>query len=132
MYAIRSYYGNQITLKQSEVILRQMGTQETDIAKTTAMNKSIYETVLSSEPESVKKEKISSIMAETGAPQQQIDAQVSQLLSPWFTFFLGWDPRPELEALKVPALVLNGSLDLQVDPQQNLTAIEEAFRNNFV
>ena len=35
-------------------------------------------------------------------------------------------PRPALEAITVPVLALNGELDVQVDAEQNLTAIAAA------
>ena len=58
---------------------------------------------------------------------QQDDAQirtaVEQGLSPWMRYFFTFDPRPALEAIRVPVLALNGELDVQVDAKQNLTAI---------
>lgn len=65
-----------------------------------------------------------------GAPEAQreqvIELAVSQTLNPWFRFFVTYDPRPALEKLTVPVLVLNGSLDTQVDAEQNLPEIEKA------
>ena len=58
-----------------------------------------------------------------------LDAQESQfqaVLSPWFRFFLTYDPKPTLSRVKCPVLALNGEKDLQVPPQENLKAIEEA------
>jgi fermentation-respiration switch protein FrsA (DUF1100 family) len=43
-------------------------------------------------------------------------------------YFLAFDPRPVLEAIQVPVLVLNGELDVQVDADQNLTAIAAALQ----
>jgi hypothetical protein len=51
---------------------------------------------------------------------------VRELSSPWFRYFLEHDPRPVLRELRVPVLALNGEIDLQVDPDQNLPAIREA------
>jgi fermentation-respiration switch protein FrsA (DUF1100 family) len=50
------------------------------------------------------------------------------LNSPWFRYFLNYDPRPALAGVKVPVLALNGAKDTQVDPAQNLPAIEAALR----
>ena len=60
--------------------------------------------------------------------EQAVSAGVDQLLSPWFRFFLKFDPQTTLRKTRVPVLALNGELDLQVDADQNLTAIEEALR----
>ena len=63
-------------------------------------------------------------------PAQQDEAQVralvEQSLTPWMRYFLTFDPRPALEKIRVPVLALNGELDVQVDADQNLTAIAAA------
>ena len=51
---------------------------------------------------------------------------VDQAVDPWMRWFLAFDPRPALRAVRAPVLALNGQLDLQVDGQQNLTAIAAA------
>ena len=63
-------------------------------------------------------------------PAEQDEAQVQMLveqsLTPWMRYFLTFDPRPALEKIRVPVLALNGELDVQVDAEQNLTAIAAA------
>ena len=66
-----------------------------------------------------------------GVPQaQQDEAHVrvlaEQSLTPWMRYFLTFDPRPAFEKIRVPVLALNGELDVQVDVEQNLTAIAAA------
>lgn len=56
----------------------------------------------------------------------QVQAAVDQALDPWMRYFLAFDPRPALGAVRAPVLALNGELDLQVDGEQNLTAIAAA------
>ena len=60
------------------------------------------------------------------AKEQAIDANVNSSLSEWFQFFVRFDPREALRKVTVPVFALNGTLDLQVDPDQNLPAIEKA------
>ncbi len=63
-------------------------------------------------------------------PADQIDGAVRQLTSPWFLYFLGYDPAPALRQLRCPVLVLSGSKDLQVPPAQNLPAIRAALADD--
>jgi fermentation-respiration switch protein FrsA (DUF1100 family) len=56
------------------------------------------------------------------------EKQVKALSSPWFRFFVDYDPRPTLRQVKVPVLAVNGELDRQVLAGQNLPAIEQALR----
>jgi pimeloyl-ACP methyl ester carboxylesterase len=55
---------------------------------------------------------------------------LSRLATPWFRYFLRYDPVPNLRAIKVPVLAMNGSLDRQVPPAENLAAIRAALKHN--
>lgn len=55
-------------------------------------------------------------------------AQLNQILSPWFRFFLDYDPRPTLMKVKVPVLAINGEVDRQVPAKEDLEAIEQALK----
>ncbi|MGA9670080.1 MAG: alpha/beta fold hydrolase [Terracidiphilus sp.] len=65
-------------------------------------------------------------LAAEGVPDAQIAAQTKALTSPWVRFFLTYDPATALRKVTCPVLALNGSLDLQVPPAQNLPAIRKA------
>jgi uncharacterized protein len=56
------------------------------------------------------------------------DAQLKRVLTPWFRFFLTYDPRPTLMKVKCPVLAINGEKDLQVPSKENLKEIEEALK----
>ncbi|MGA0175070.1 MAG: alpha/beta hydrolase family protein, partial [Phycisphaerales bacterium] len=56
------------------------------------------------------------------------EAIVAQMQAPWMKTFLALDPRPLLVEMRIPTLALIGSLDRQVDPDQNLPVIEAALR----
>jgi len=53
-------------------------------------------------------------------------AGYEQMTTPWMRFFIQHDPRQALRKTSVPVLALNGELDLQVDPEQNLPPIRAA------
>jgi pimeloyl-ACP methyl ester carboxylesterase len=53
-----------------------------------------------------------------------------QLLSPWMRGFIALDPRPYLARIKVPVLALNGELDRQVLPRENLPEMKKALRHD--
>ena len=56
-----------------------------------------------------------------------LSAAVETNLSPWFRFFIRYDPQPALGGLAVPTLALFGGKDTQVDADQNQSAMEAAF-----
>src|SRR5207245_11752391 len=67
----------------------------------------------------------------TGAalPPAAVQPQCRTLVSPWFRFFLDYDPVPTLQKTLCPVLALNGEKDLQVPPKQNLAKIEKALQD---
>jgi pimeloyl-ACP methyl ester carboxylesterase len=60
--------------------------------------------------------------------ESMTDRLMTMLTSAWFRYFLSYDPRPDLARIRVPVLVLNGSLDRQVRADQNLPEVEKALR----
>jgi len=66
------------------------------------------------------------IRADTGTMDKAVDQQVKQVLTPWFHYFLNYDPGPALAKLRQPVLATNGSKDVQVAPEKNLAVIEAA------
>jgi hypothetical protein len=71
-----------------------------------------------------------SVLVEAGMPATNADATVRQLTSPWYKWFIAYDPRPTLAKVRVPVLALNGDKDVQVVSKQNLPAIREALKAN--
>ena len=63
-------------------------------------------------------------------PAEQLDTLTDQAMAtftlPWMQWFIKHDPRPTLRKVKCPILALNGTRDLQVLADENLTAIEMA------
>ena len=52
--------------------------------------------------------------------------QITTLQSPWFRFFITFNPADYLKRVKCPVLAVNGSKDLQVPAKSNLPAIKAA------
>jgi len=54
-----------------------------------------------------------------------LDAQLKMVLTPWFRYFLTYDPKPALMKVRCPVLAINGEKDLQVPPDEDLRVIEQ-------
>jgi pimeloyl-ACP methyl ester carboxylesterase len=65
-------------------------------------------------------------LTEAGLPVSARDSMATLMLDPWFRWFLRYDPAPALRHFRGPLLALNGSLDRQVLPAQNLDGIRAA------
>jgi pimeloyl-ACP methyl ester carboxylesterase len=64
----------------------------------------------------------------TGDPVAAGNALLARVLTPWFRYFLTYDPRPTLAKVRCPVLALNGEKDLQVPPKDNLAAVAAALK----
>jgi pimeloyl-ACP methyl ester carboxylesterase len=65
------------------------------------------------------------LMTSVGDDPANREAAIASVLRPWYRYFLRHDPAPYLTALDIPVLVLNGSLDMQVEAADNLAGMRE-------
>ena len=69
------------------------------------------------------------------AAKKKVDSQLATAITqsyafgtPWFRYFLNYDPRPTLMKVRVPVLAINGEKDLQVPAKEDLEAIDQALK----
>ncbi|MBI1744698.1 alpha/beta hydrolase [Candidatus Acetothermia bacterium] len=124
--------GDEILYLQEALISKVMGRNEEEIAKNREVQKRMYAVVKEEKDQVAAEQKLREILkdasAKMSASEDAINAQIEQSLSPWFRYFLNYDPRPTLQKVKCPVLAINGEKDLQVPPQQNLPEIEKALK----
>jgi len=132
--------GEEIVLRQLELISRANGESEEKIAVAVSRQKRIFDALRTMKPAEAEAEirKIVTLSLQDMRPEEiramggatlVTENGVQQVTSPWFRFFATFDPRTALRKLKKPpVLALNGEKDLQVAYQQNLPEIEKALR----
>ncbi|MHC4098836.1 MAG: alpha/beta hydrolase family protein [Planctomycetota bacterium] len=64
------------------------------------------------------------------AVDARVDCVLSQYKSPWFRFFLDYDPKPALEHVMCPELFLFGELDTQVPAEVHRMAIWDVLKKS--
>jgi pimeloyl-ACP methyl ester carboxylesterase len=65
------------------------------------------------------------------SPEQKnnlLKSQVAQVSSPWFQYFIRFNPAQYWSRLKIPVLAINGSKDVQVIAKQNLDGIKKSLQ----
>ncbi|RMG76750.1 MAG: alpha/beta fold hydrolase [Bacteroidetes bacterium] len=128
-----------LMLKQLELISRAQGESEEGIKEDLRVMGQAYDMVVqSTDPEKLKTEleaffdlewrKLSEADRQRmgGDKDTFLKQTIRTLTSPWFIYFLKFDPAEYLSHVKCPVLAVNGAKDLQVDAQQNLSGIRNA------
>jgi pimeloyl-ACP methyl ester carboxylesterase len=125
--------GEDFLLLQSNSILKTTGVNDGQIAATLDFNKQTYALVRQERNPAAFESKLNDLVQSSGMgaalPPSALQAQVSMLASPWFRFFLDYDPIPALQKTLCPVLALNGERDLQVPPKENLSRIRKALQD---
>ena len=122
--------GDQVLVAQREAIAVASGTKPEEAAKYAAKEKEMLALI---EAEKIPTEKDDAALEKElrekmagDVPESQIGLQIKLLTSPWFRYFLTYDPASALRKVTCPVLVLNGEKDKQVLPEQNLPPIRQA------
>ncbi|MFM2293101.1 MAG: hypothetical protein RIS29_2914 [Bacteroidota bacterium] len=126
--------GADILLHQQELIARANGEAEKEISLSRKMNSQIYALVNSNSNNDTLKTKLSHYLNQTIAEHPELKNQkglnteslIKQLINPWMLTFIRYNPAPTLEQLRCPVLAVIGSKDLQVPPDINIPAINNA------
>jgi hypothetical protein len=134
--------GEDIIYRQSDLIAKAQGAPDTAIAEQDTLLHRVF-AIIKSHPDSASTATelnrlvidADSIAMASGPEQDSslkivIQNQMKSVQSPWFRFFLTYDPKPALLKLICPVLAIYGSKDLQVDPAQNMPVLEDAFKTS--
>jgi uncharacterized protein len=125
--------GEETLLRQSELIGRVGGLSDTQLESSLSFDHAAYDLVRAESDLSVLAEKLAQLVKDSQMdavlPPAALETQLRMLSSPWFRFFLDYDPLPVLQILKTPTLALYCQKDLQVPAKQNLPLFRKALQN---
>lgn len=133
--------GKDILLMQERLISKVSGEKDDQIDKMILLNGKIFDAILNEPDNAAADKKIKAIYEESyntltaeekkiaDSQKATIEMNMKQLTTPWFRYFMKYDPRPTLENVTVPVLALNGGNDLQVPPKEDLAEIEKALKS---
>jgi len=136
--------GWKIVLAQDDLIMRADSTSEEKIWQALALERKMLDAALRGENlDGFRQEMLDTARKEFETmPEEQrkmitdkeqylndaVDTQLRSMQSPWFKYFIAYDPAPALEKVKCPILALFGGLDLQVPAELNKNAMEAALK----
>lgn len=127
--------GEEILYEQSALLQRAVGETEDTINRSRKFQEQMI-TLVKREPDrQIAAEQLQEItknyMATLPETQEKVTLEhlkrlAARVNNDWFRYYLTFDPSVTLKRMRVPVLVLNGELDLQVSSKQNLPVISKA------
>jgi len=116
--------------------LKLQGTKDEDIELESNWRKKIYSLAKENTDSATAAKKLWEIysklseaeVARLNWPKGRQDAQIKQVLNPWWRYILGMDNKEILINVKCPVLAIYGELDQQVNPAKNIPIIEQALK----
>jgi pimeloyl-ACP methyl ester carboxylesterase len=95
-----------------------------------------YRIAISEKDNAIAEKKIRQIYSDLTDKQKQmldwsetkLNDEIKCVLSPWWRYLLAFDPKAFLIKIRCPVLAINGQKDLQVEPDENLSRIEQALK----
>jgi pimeloyl-ACP methyl ester carboxylesterase len=133
--------GAEILERQGQLILKATGASEAQLEQQRLIQKRLIDVVVNEKDEKAAKDKLAAALKAAIAelPEKEkkslgeaggalSEAAVNQINTPWFRYFLTYDPRTSLRKVRCAVLAVNGEKDLQVPPKEDLEEIDKALK----
>ena len=120
-----SVNGIEVLKEQQAAILRASGMTEEMVQFNGNANAQMFDIIETSNDREEADSLLRQLLKGWGYNEELIEQTVGQMASPWMYYFLKYDPTEAIIKTNCPALLLNGSKDLQVIASQNLPAYEK-------
>ena len=117
--------GIEVLAAQQVAILRASGMTEEAIQFSSNANAQMFSVIEASSSREEADTLLRQLVKGWGYGEELTEQTVGELASPWMYYFLKYDPTEAIVKTNCPALLLNGSKDLQVVASQNLPTYEK-------
>ena len=122
--------GRDIIIEQQALMAAAQGAEVSAVDSMRRTQQRMFDAVQSASDSAAVADTLRTLFDAQGVPEAQREAQIERLTTPWFGFFLNYDPQPVLTQLDIPVLALFGSKDLQVPPEQNAEIMRSALEES--
>ena len=126
--------GDEVVIGQTRALFERSGFPQTELKRLSSKQRELIDALRDNLPDDEVRTVLGELIdiqnqagpLEGELRQRALDTQMSMLGSKWYRHLMTFDPREALRKVTCPMLAINGSMDLQVLPEENLGAIREA------
>lgn len=122
--------GDKNLLLQKKILEQKSGIDELTVNQGQQIFSGAYDLIINSKEEEIET-KLQEYFQQQYAGrlnENQIHTMVQQITSPWWQFYLKYDPAPVLEKTTIPVLALFGENDFQVSAVENSKIVKESLQ----
>ncbi len=125
-----SVNGIEVLKEQQKAVLRASGMTEEAVQFNSNTNAQLFDIIEASSSREEADSLLRQLLKGWGYNEELTEQTVGQMASPWMYYFLKYDPTEAIVKTNCPALLLNGSKDVQVIASQNLPAYQKLIDEN--
>ncbi|SHI29858.1 hypothetical protein SAMN02745146_0426 [Hymenobacter daecheongensis DSM 21074] len=122
--------GRDVLRRQQVEIMRLIGANPAQVDAALKMDDRLVEVVRQTPDNALARAKVGVLLRQSNADidPDMARARAVQLTTPWYRYFVDFDPQRNMAGVKCPVLALNGTADLQVTAGKNLSALNKALK----
>ncbi|WP_046244020.1 alpha/beta hydrolase family protein [Hymenobacter terrenus] len=124
--------GREIVVQQQATTLRTLGTETAQIEAATKRQQAMLEIIRQTTDNAQAQAIVANMLKQNNSAIDNATAQSSaaEMTSPRYRYFLAFNPIEKLTAVNCPVLMLNGSSDLTINADANLSALDRGLKLN--
>ncbi len=131
---------SEMLLLQTEALMKASGMNESQVQLNNNLNKQAYSLIKNVQSQENLRKDLQELFGNfydqnvggTNSTSERrnkfVHQQMQSILSPWFQYFIKYNPHENLAKVTCPVLALNGTKDLQVTSEENLAGIEKSLK----
>lgn len=124
--------GAPLSVEQQANTLKSLGADEAQVEAAVKRQQAMMEIIQNTANVAQARSIVANMIRQTNPSVDSITARAGavELTTRRYRSYLAFDPLPKLGQVKCPVLLLNGTADLNVAPETNLTALNKALKAN--
>ncbi len=124
--------GRDIVVQQQATTLRTLGTETTQIEAATKRQQAMLEIIRQTTDNAQAQAIVANMLKQNNGAIDNVTAQASaaEMTSARYRYFLAFNPIEKLAAVNCPVLLLNGTSDLTINADANLSALNKGLGKN--
>ncbi|KUG06332.1 alpha/beta hydrolase family protein [Solirubrum puertoriconensis] len=122
--------GSELLRRQQTEIMRLIGSTPAQVSAALQLHERMLNIIRETPNNDLARAKVAAMLRMSNADIDftMVQARATQLTSPWYRFFIDFDPKTRFSGVKCPVLALNGTADLMVSANRNLPLLQKGLR----